>query len=152
MAYIDEKLHEGEQVLYRTNRHPVGIMFPIFFMVIVLVIFGAAGVGRLLALLAMLWFAAELWQRTAEFGVTQKRVLMKGGFLRKTLLDTPLDEIAGIQVTQSYLGRKLGYGTVVVRGKDGGSNTFSIVNHPQDFANRVQEQIDNTKKKGKGAS
>ncbi len=151
MAYIDEKLQEGEQVLYRTNRHPVGIILPIFFIVIVLVLLGTAGLGRLLALLGVLWFAAELAQRTAEFGVTQKRVLMKGGFLKKTLLDTSLEQIAGIQVTQSFMGRKLGYGTVVVRGKDGGSNTFSIVNRPQDFANRVQEQMDNKKKKGTGA-
>ncbi len=151
MGYIDEKLQEGEQVLYRTKRHPAGIMFPIFLIVIAIVFFGPSWIGLVLAVLGGLWLAGELVQRAGEFGVTQKLVLMKGGFLRKTTLDTPLDNIAGIQVTQSYLGRKLGYGTVVVREKDGSSSTFSIVNHPWDFANRVQEQMDIKKKKGTGA-
>ncbi len=138
MGYIDEKLQEGEQVVYRTKRHPAGIMFPIFVIVIAFVFFGRSVLGIVLAVLAGVWLAGELAQRAGEFGVTQKRVLMKGGFFRKTTVDTPLEQIAGVQVTQSFLGRKLGYGTVLVRGKDGGSNTFSAVNHPWDFANRVQ--------------
>jgi uncharacterized membrane protein YdbT with pleckstrin-like domain len=151
MGYIDEKLQEGEQVLYRIKRHPVGIMLPIFFIVIAFVFFWPSGFGLVLAVLVGLWLAGELVQRTAEFGVTQKRVLMKSGLFRKTTVDTPLEQIAGIQATQSFLGRKLGYGTVVVRGKDGSSSTFSAVNHPWDFANKVQEQMDIKKKKGTGA-
>ncbi len=151
MGYIDEKLQEGEQVMYRTKRHPAGIMFPIFIIVIVLVFFGRSVFGVVLAVLAGVWLAGELARRAGEFGVTQKRVLMKGGLFRKTTVDTPLEQIVGVQVTQSFLGRKLGYGTVLVRGKDGSSSTFSAVNHPWDFTNRVQEQMDIKKKKGTGA-
>jgi uncharacterized membrane protein YdbT with pleckstrin-like domain len=151
MGYIDEKLLEGEQVVYRTKRHPAGIMLPIFVIVIAFVFFGPSWFGLSLAILAGLWLAGELVQRAGEFGVTPKRVLMKGGFLRKTAVDMPLEQIAGIQVTQSFVGRKLGYGTVVVRGTDGSSSAFSIIDHPWEFANRVQEQIDNRKRKGTGA-
>ena len=150
MGYIDEKLQEGEQVMYRTKRHPAGIMFPIFVIVIAFVFFGPSWLGLVLAVLGGLWLAAELAQRAGEFGVTQKRVLMKGGLFRKATADTPLEQIAGIQVTQSFLGRKLGYGTATVRGKDGTTSSFSAVNHPWDFANKVQEQMDIKKKKGTG--
>ena len=73
---------------------------------------------------------------------------MKRGYLPKRILDTPLEKVEGIQVTQSALGKKIGYGTIVVRGTDGSSSSFSALNHPLEFRDKVQEQIDRKKKPG----
>jgi uncharacterized membrane protein YdbT with pleckstrin-like domain len=151
MGYIDEKLMEGEQVVYRTKLHPAVLMLPIFFIVIAFVFFGPRGFGLFLAVLAGLWLAAELASHgTSEFGVTNKRILLKGGFIRRKAVDASLENVEGIQLTQSYLGRKLGYGTIVVRGNDGSSNSFSTINHALELGERVREQIERKKAKGTG--
>ena len=66
---------------------------------------------------------------------------MKQGYLPRRVLDTPLAQVAGVQVRQSALGQKLGYGTVVVRGTDGSSHAFSTLNYPVAFQERVQEEL-----------
>ncbi len=151
MGYIDEKLMEGEQVVYRTKLHAAVLMLPIFFIVIAFVFFGPRGFGLFLAVLAGLWLAAELASHgTSEFGVTDKRVLLKGGFIRRKTVDASLENVEGIQVTQSYLGRKLGYGTIVVRRNDGSSNSFSTINHALKLGERVREQIERKKTQNTG--
>jgi len=149
MAYIDEKLMEGEQVLYRTKLHPAVIMFPILIVGIAIVVLLPTAIGPYLALLPAAWLAVELANHgVSEFGVTNKRVLMKRGYLPRKIMDTPLEKVEGIQVTQSALGKKIGYGTIVVRGTDGSSSSFSTLKHPLEFREKVQEQIDRKKKPG----
>ena len=152
MAYIDEKLMEGEQVVYRTKLHPAVIIFPVLIVGFALVVLLPTVFGPYVALLPAAWLAVELASHgVSEFGVTNKRVLMKRGYLPKRILDTPLEKVEGIQATQSALGKKIGYGTMIVRGTDGSSSSFSALKHPLEFRDKVQEQIDRKKKEGKPA-
>lgn len=48
---------------------------------------------------------------TSEFGITNKRVLIKHGFIKRISLETLLNKIEGITVQQGILGRILNYGT-----------------------------------------
>ena len=54
----------------------------------------------------------------------------------------------GIEVTQTALGKKIGYGTVIVRGTDGSRTAFSALNHPVEFRERVEEQMGRAKPAG----
>ena len=149
MGYIDEKLMEGEQVEYRTKLHPAVIIFPVLIVGIALVVLLPTVFGPYVALLPAAWLAVELANHgVSQFGVTNKRVLMKRGYLPKRILDTPLEKVEGIQVTQSALGKKIGYGTMIVRGTDGSNSSFSALKHPLEFRDKVQEQIDRKKKPG----
>jgi hypothetical protein len=149
MAYIDEKLMEGEQVVYRTKLHPAVIMFPILITGLAVAYLLPTKIGPFVIALPAIWLALELANHgVSQFGVTNKRVLMKRGYLPKRILDTPLEKVEKIEVTYSALGEKIGYGTMVVRGTDGSSTSFSAINHPQVFKEKVQEQIDRKKKLG----
>ena len=77
----------------------------------------------------------------SEFGVTNKRVLMKRGYLPRKLWNTPWSRSKEVQVTQSALGKKLGYGTVIVRGTDGSRTAFASLHQPVAFLERVQAQL-----------
>jgi len=143
MGYIDGTLMEGEQVVFRTKRHPMVLMFPIIALALAVTLVGLGGVGLLVTLLAACWLAVGLAAHGAsEFGVTDKRVLMRmGGVICRRTLDTPLKNVEGIEVTQSALGGKIGYGTVTIRGTDGSSSSFPTIQHPLEFRDRVQEQM-----------
>ena len=48
---------------------------------------------------------------TSEFGVTNKRVIIKVGFLRRKTLELLLRHVEAISVDQSVMGRLLNYGS-----------------------------------------
>jgi len=147
MSYIDEKLGDGEQVVFRTKRHAAVLVFPMVILAGAVLYFGKFnlgfyGIGWGVSLVLAVWLAVELANHgVSEFGVTTQRLRMKQGYLPRRVLDTSLAQVAGIQVTQSALGQKLGYGTVVVHGKDGRNHAFSTLHYPAAFRERVQEQL-----------
>ncbi len=153
MSYIDEKIVEGEQVVFRTKRHPAVLLFPIIALALAVVIFGPGGLGLILMILAACWLAAGLAARSSEFGVTNKRLLMRvGGVIRRSELDIPLEKLDSVEVRQSALGAKIGYGTVVVRENNGNSSSFPTVQQCVEFKERVQEQIGRNKRAGNRAA
>ena len=78
---------------------------------------------------------------TSEFGVTNKRVLVKVGFIKRHSLETLLTKVEGISVDQGILGRILGYGSIVITGTGGTKEPFHKINAPFEFRKQVQEQI-----------
>lgn len=147
MGYIDGNLGDGEQVVFRTKLHAAVIVFPMVILALAVLYFGKYnigfyGIGWGVSLILAVWLAVELANHgVSEFGVTNQRLRMKQGYLPRRIMETPLEQVEGMQVTQSALGKKLGYGTVIVRRTDGSSTAFSSLNHPVAFRERVQEQL-----------
>ena len=93
-------------------------------------------------LIALIWaVSAFISFKTSEFGITNKRVLIKVGFIRRNSLETLLTKVEGIQVNQGILGRIFNYGTIMVKGTGGTSNPFHKIEAPMEFRKKVQEQI-----------
>ena len=78
---------------------------------------------------------------SSEFGVSNKRVLMKTGFLSRHSLETLLAKVESIGVHQGLLGRILGFGTIIIGGTGGSKEAFFGIRAPLEFRRRVQEQI-----------
>ena len=79
--------------------------------------------------------------RSAEFAVTNKRVILKTGFVQSKTAEMFLNKIESVGVDQSISGRILGFGTIVIRGTGGSLEPFHRVSHPLRFRNEIQEQI-----------
>lgn len=127
-GYVARVLQPGEQILHQGRVHwivfaaPVALTFGSFVILIPLsqaipllqpvaiVALLAGGVGVVLALLRQL---------TDELTVTTHRVVAKFGFISRTTFELRHEQIEGVQVYQSILGRLLGYGTVAVTGTGG---------------------------------
>ena len=110
MGYIDDNLMSGEQVIYRTRLHWMVFLGPIIFAVIAVMFFAvrSAAVGGFFFLLVIIWgISVFISFKTSEFGITNKRVLFKIGFIRRSSLEILLTKIEGIQVNQGILGRIL---------------------------------------------
>jgi uncharacterized membrane protein YdbT with pleckstrin-like domain len=148
MAYVDQNLISGETVHYRTGLHWVVLVSPIVIgsflgLMALITLFGAIGLGLALLLVAALIVASGFLRRSSSaFAVTNKRVTLKVGLIRRRPLELLLNKIESIGVDQGLLGRMLGYGTIVVRGTGGTAEPFTTVRHALEFRRQVQAQID----------
>jgi len=151
MAYVDQNLISGETVQYRTGLHWVVLIVPVvvgFFLglpSLVAVFGGAFGIGLALLLVAGLIVAGGFLRRSsAEFAVTNKRVILKSGVIRRSSIELLLNKIESIGVNQGLLGRALDYGTIVVRGTGGTAEPFTTVRHALEFRRQVQAHIEHS--------
>ncbi|MEK7354733.1 MAG: PH domain-containing protein [Chloroflexota bacterium] len=143
MGYIEQNLITGEKIIYSTKLHWIVFLWPVIFLFLAFIGFvvsaGAGGfflfIGVLIGLFSFASYA------TSEFAVTNKRVLIKVGFIRRHSLEILLTKVEGIGVDQDIPGRLLGYGTIVVTGTGGTKETFPNIMAPLEFRRRVQEQI-----------
>ena len=147
MSYVEKHLMPGEQIEYRTNLHWLVFVLPILLLIAAIWLFSLGGnIAKILAYILMVGvlgtgLSAVIERRTSEFAVTNKRVLIKTGLIRRHSLETLLSKIESIGVAQSLLGRILGFGTIVISGTGGSKEPFHRIADPMMFRRRVQEQI-----------
>lgn len=146
MSYVDKTLLPDETVLYQAQLH--------WFRYLQCGLLAAAGAALISydtydATVHMLGFAllcaapvlaAKAWfdQVTSEFALTQNRVLIKAGFIRRRSLELRLTQVESVGVDQSVLGRVFGYGTIIVSGTGGTRERFSDIADPLEFRWHVQ--------------
>ncbi len=150
MGYVDNNLMAEGKVIYRTSLHWIVFIWPtIFFAVFFMRFFqppsvsgiGSQELGLFLFPVALIWgILSFIKYKTSEFAVTDKRVMIKVGFIKRDTIETLLQKIEGIQVNQGILGRILNYGTIKVTGTGGTSSPFHQIKTPLEFRKKVQEQ------------
>lgn len=146
-SYIDNNLLLNEKVIYRSQPHWI-VFGPALIWLVIAIIFLYLR-DPLLVPLGYLALFITIYQGlratilflTTEYGITNKRVLVKFGFIRRTILEIVLRRIEGVQVEQSVLGRLLGYGTVIICGTGGTRDPVYRVVDPLRFHRIVQEQV-----------
>ena len=138
----------GEQIEYRANLHWLVFILPTLLFIAAIWLFFSLGgnIAKFLALILIVGvlvtgLIAVIERMTSEFAVTNKRVLIKTGLIRRHSLETLLSKIESIGVAQSILGRILGFGTIVISGTGGSKEPFHKIADPMQFRRRVQEQI-----------
>jgi uncharacterized membrane protein YdbT with pleckstrin-like domain len=73
-----------------------------------------AGIFLLLAIVTFLGHLFQQW--TTEIVVTDKRIIHKHGFIRRSTEEMNISKVESVDVQQSVLGRLLDYGTVMAKG------------------------------------
>lgn len=146
MSYIEKNLMNGENILYRGKLHWVVFLWPVIWFVVAIMFFSGGGdtaaAGGLLVLIAIITgIASFINYKTSEFGITNKRVIVKVGFIRRNSLEVLLNKVEGIQINQGMLGRILGFGSVTVSGTGGTKDPFHKIDAPLEFRRKAQEQI-----------
>jgi membrane protein YdbS with pleckstrin-like domain len=107
-------------------------------------IFVAAGIVVL--------FSAMVRRSSSEFAVTNKRVLVKIGIMRRHSTEILLRQVEGITVDQGILGRIFGFGTIVVEGTGSDRTPYRGIAGPMQFRLAVQEQIERSLAQPDGAA
>jgi uncharacterized membrane protein YdbT with pleckstrin-like domain len=151
MGYVENNLMPREKILYTTKLHWIVYGLTLFW--IFLAIFFIIG-GKEIASIAAFFFliaaimgvSAIINQASSEFGLTNKRVIMKTGFIRRNSIEVLLSKTEVIQVNQGILGRMLGYGSLIISGTGGMKDPFHKIKSPLEFRTNVLSQIDKIEK------
>ena len=140
MGYIENNLVQGERITHRTRLHWVIFLLPL--LAIALIGLPAREEAPAILLLCVIWLIVKaITYVTAEFAITDKRVIMKKGWIRIDSLEILLSKVESLGVTQSVLGRILNYGTVSVHGTGGIMSQFKGISKPMEFRRKVQESL-----------
>lgn len=91
-----------------------------------------------LPLPALLLLPPAIAFASSELVITDRRVLVKTGVIRRQTLEMFIAKVESIAVDQSFLGRFFDYGTVVVRGTGGFEEPFEAIARPLVFRDWVQ--------------
>ena len=89
-----------------------------------------------------LFFVASVIYFSSEYGVTNKRVIMKFGWISRSSLEIPHNRIESLAVNQGVLGRVLNYGTVMITGTGGSTDVFYDLPNPLAFRRAAQDQLE----------
>src|SRR5262249_53523348 len=111
-------------VLFRTHLHWKVFILPVLLSLAGIALMAVAmdqGIDPYLSLLILIipvvaFFSAYLTWRCSEFAVTDKRVLIKTGFVSRHTLETLLTKVENIGVEQTLWGRLFNFGTLYVTG------------------------------------
>jgi uncharacterized membrane protein YdbT with pleckstrin-like domain len=154
MKYVERVIQPGETVQYLSTIHWI-VYVPGFLFLIVgaiglalmvksgadplalsltlpLVLTGAACIAGLLSFIHA-WF--KRW--TTELAVTNRRIIYKRGFIRRHTIEMNMDKVESVDVDQSFWGRILNYGTIIVHGTGGGLEPLRRIDSPIEFRNGV---------------
>jgi uncharacterized membrane protein YdbT with pleckstrin-like domain len=148
MSYVEKHLLPGEEIVHRGHLHKIVYLVPVIVALIFMVVgigafvaesFPLAAAALVIALVPLLW--AQILYTSSEFAVTNKRVVIKVGFIQRRTLETLLTKVEGIEVQQGFLARVLNFGTLIVTGTGGTREEFQNIAAPLEFRRQVQAQV-----------
>jgi membrane protein YdbS with pleckstrin-like domain len=148
MSYVEDHLLPGETVQYQAHMHKLSFITPVVLSLVLLAgavaafVADNASVGALLVAGACLplIYAAVMYS-SSEFAVTNKRVIIKVGFIQRRTIETMLGKVENISVDQGVLGRMVDFGTITITGTGGTQEVFHNIAAPLEFRRQVQGQI-----------
>ena len=153
MSYVSSVLQQGEQVAYGTTLHWFVYLRAIWLALLALalavaalvitpdppelrlVVGGAAAVAALIAVVA--WLAAFIKRWTTELAITDRRVIYKTGLIRRDTFEMNLSKVESVGVSQSILGRLLGFGEVEIKGTGASLAPLAIIAEPLRFRSYI---------------
>lgn len=147
-SYTAATLQANERPLYKTNIHWMVLMSSVVWaslslIVIVPIAMFAAWKGyywgwSLLLIPVALLLSAAIAVKTSELVITDRRVLIKVGFIQRQTFEMFISKIESVAVGQGMLGRIFNYGTVQIRGTGGSSESFATIADPLQFRDAIQ--------------
>lgn len=144
--YLEGLLGENEQILLETHQHWFVLFGKIFLEILLIGILIAAslgfaafypvaiyGLGLILVPLVGILNDVLSWRNKAYI-VTNRRVIQISGVLNKDVVDSSLEKVNDVKMSQSFLGRIFGYGDVeILTASELGVNLFHQIAEPVEF-------------------
>ncbi|HYC36687.1 MAG TPA: PH domain-containing protein [Usitatibacter sp.] len=129
MSYIDDSLVEGERLLHRARISWWSVSGFIVLGLVLLVV----GIGLFFLLYA--WIKVK----STEVAITNRRVIAKFGFIRRSTVEINLEKVEALRVEQSFLGRFLNYGTIFMSGAGTSVAPIADIADPLVFRRKFME-------------
>jgi hypothetical protein len=161
MSYIENNLLPGEKIMYKTRLHWSVLIGPFAFAFLVALPGAAllffefpdirdprfkpiqtyAGFAFLFLAVCLL-IRGLLIRNSTEMSVTNKRLVIKTGLFGRRTIELLLGKVESVQVLESFVGRMVGYGTIIVHGTGGTPESFHKIAHPLEFRRQIEQQVE----------
>jgi len=117
--YVNQHLIKDETVAFETKLH--WIIF--------------------LTLKSLFTLTISPWIQRAlsEFVITNRRIIIKTGFIARSTFEMNLSKIETVNVDQTVMGRILNFGSITIIGTGGTKETFHNISKPLEFRKAFQE-------------
>ena len=155
MGYVERMLGEHEKVVLVTRQHwmmlvpSLAVNLALALVIIIVAAVGATFTKNPLVWLLVLLVAIPaarfiyhfmLWDNR-EYVITNRRVIQISGVVNKNVLDSSLEKVNDVKLTQSLFGRMLDYGNVeIMTAAVEGENLFRRIAHPVKFKTAMLNQ------------
>jgi len=167
-GYVDQHLQVGEVVEYRGRpSKSAALLSPTIFLILFVILDSIdrnlssktaasasvksgfevlLGIALLLFMILVVigFIAGFIFINSAEYAVTDRRVVAKYGLLRRKSADVLLTNLSGVKVNQDVFGHVLGYGDLLIL-VSGGNRLIAGIKQPQDFRSALLVQLDKAK-------
>jgi uncharacterized membrane protein YdbT with pleckstrin-like domain len=149
MSYVQSVLQPGEQVRHTAKLHWIVYWPGLTFLLAAALAFGLAAtrdrgstfwlyLAGVLAIIAFIFLLREWFiQWTTEIAVTDRRIIYKEGFIRRSTVEMHMDKVESVDVEQTIAGRILNYGTVTVKGVGTGFEPLKAIAAPLELRNHI---------------
>ncbi len=144
--YLKSLLGENEQILFVTHQHWLvlageiisEVLLSVAVVVLVSLIWAfwllnpLVALGYLLLIFPLISLCRDVlvWSNR-KFVVTNRRVIQLAGVFSKNVTDSSLEKVNDVKLTQSFLGRMLGYGDIeILTASELGVNKLSHIGRP----------------------
>jgi uncharacterized membrane protein YdbT with pleckstrin-like domain len=133
-SYIDKVLIAGERVVYQARLS----LWPFAGWILL----GVVTLPILIGLIILLW----VWMRYAstELAITNKRIIVKVGFISRDTMELNLARVESLQVHQSLFGRMFDYGSILISGAGSPQAPVPGIAHPLECRKFFMEATDAT--------
>jgi hypothetical protein len=148
-TYVDDLMGENERILLVARQHWF-VLFSNILLEILLIVLLIAGItaaqiffplvplvpfGYILVLVPIVGMIRDilLWSNR-QYIITNRRVIQVTGVFSKEVLDTSLEKVTDVKMTQSFLGRTFDYGDIeILTASELGVNLFQRIGAPVKF-------------------
>lgn len=151
MRAIDNDLLSGEKVIFRTRKSLIIFATPVFLLLFSFYATYYMHANPILVkvqwapwfITLIYWLYVGLEYHTAQYVITNKRILMREGFFNRHATELRLATVSQVNVDQSFLGQILDYGIVSINAF-GVFDAYTLISKPLIFQKMVNEQSENT--------
>jgi uncharacterized membrane protein YdbT with pleckstrin-like domain len=149
MSYLEKNLTQGENIVYQANIHWFLFVRPVLLLAFGGLLYSALNTGFIhwIGIILLVFGVLSLIERLSIkigslYAVTNKRMILKSGIIKRDALELMLNKCEGIRINQGIWGRIAGFGTIIVT-TGGATNSYRFVADPMKFRNIINEQIAN---------
>jgi uncharacterized membrane protein YdbT with pleckstrin-like domain len=145
--YIDSLMAHNERILLRTRQHWFVLVSMIFVeIVLIVVLFAAvsalsilvtpiAAIGFVILVVPIAYMLRDIltWFQK-QYIITNRRVIQVSGIFSKNVVDSSLEKVNDVKMSQSFLGRMFDYGDIeILTASELGVNLFKRIGDPIRF-------------------
>ena len=135
-SYVEDALVKDERIVHLGH---ISLWALWYLIALGVVLLPAFGLGLIFLVLAYVKY------RTTELAITNKRVIVKSGFIRRSTTEINLNKVESLQVDQEVLGRMFNFGTLIISGAGTPQAPVAGISRPMEFRKAFMEAQDQSK-------